>query len=68
MAALDTLRAQWAGLGTELLIRATRGICDGSLLNADSGRADTHARLDDWSGVLSLYTGENEAISVQATA
>lgn len=68
MAALDTLRAQWAGLGTELLIRATRGICDGSLLNADSGRADTRARIDDWTGVLSLYTGENESISVQATA
>ncbi|WP_328522377.1 hypothetical protein OG558_26055 [Kribbella sp. NBC_01510] len=68
MAALDTLRAQWAGLGTELLIRATRGICDGSVLNADSGRADTRARIDDWTGVLSLYTGENESISVQATA
>ena len=68
MAALDTLRAQWAGLGTELLIRATRGICDGSMLNADSGRADTRARIDDWTGVLSLYTGENESISVQATA
>ena len=68
MAALDTLRAQWAGLGTELLIRATRGICDGSLLNADSGRADTRARIDDWTGVLSLYTGENESLSVQATA
>jgi hypothetical protein len=68
MAALDTLRAQWAGLGTELLIRATRGICDGSVLNADSGRADTRARIDDWTAVLSLYTGENESISVQATA
>ncbi len=68
MAALDTLRAQWAGLGTELLIRATRGICDGSVLNADSGRADTRARIDDWTGVLSLYTGENESISVRATA
>ena len=68
MAALDTLRAQWAGLGTELQIRATRGMCDGSVLNADSGRADTRARIDDWTGVLSLYTGENESISVQATA
>jgi hypothetical protein len=68
MAALDTLRAQWAGLGTELLIRATRAICDGSLLNADSGRADTRARIDDWTEVLSLYTGESESISVQATA
>ena len=68
MATLDTLRAQWAGLGTELLIRATRGICDGSVLNADSGRADTRARIDDWTGVLSLYTGENESISVRATA
>jgi len=68
MAALDTLRSQWVGLGTELLIRATRGICDGSLLNAETGRADTHARLDDWAGVLSLYTGDNESVSVQATA
>jgi hypothetical protein len=68
MAALDNLRAQWAGLGTELLIRATRGICDGSLLNADSGRADTSARIDDWSGVLSLYTGENESVAVPVSA
>jgi hypothetical protein len=68
MAALDTLRAQWAGLGTELLIRATRGICAGSLLNADTGRADTSARLEDWAAVLSLYTGENESTSVRATA
>ncbi|MEJ1110694.1 MULTISPECIES: hypothetical protein [unclassified Kribbella] len=68
MAALDTLRAQWVGLGTELLIRATRGICDGSLLNADTGRADTSARLEDWTGILSLYTGENEQTSVRATA
>jgi hypothetical protein len=56
------------GLGTDLLIRATRGICDGSLLNADTGRADTSARLDDWTGVLSLYAGENESASVRATA
>lgn len=68
MAALDTLRAQWAGLGTELVVRATRGICDGSVLNADSGRADTRARLDDWAGVLSLYTGENESASVPVSA
>ena len=68
MAALDTLRAQWVGLGTELLIRATRGICDGSLLNADTGRADTSSRLDDWTEVLSLYTGESEQPSVRATA
>jgi hypothetical protein len=68
MAALDNLRAQWAGLGTELLIRATRGISDGSLLNADSGRADTSARIDDWSGVLSLYTGENESVAVPVSA
>jgi hypothetical protein len=68
MAALDNLRAQWAGLGTELLIRATRGICDGSLLNAETGRADTSARIEDWSGVLSLYTGENESAAVPVSA
>jgi hypothetical protein len=68
MAALDNLRAQWAGLGTELLIRATRGICDGSLLNAETGRADTSARIEDWSGVLSLYTGENESVAVPVSA
>ena len=63
MAAFDSVRDHWLssclascrGLGTELLVRATRGICDGSLLNADTGRADTHARLDEWTGVLSLY-------------
>jgi hypothetical protein len=68
MAALENLRAQWAGLGTELLIRATRDICAGSLLNADTGRADTRARLEDWADVLSLYTGENEPGSVPVSA
>jgi hypothetical protein len=55
MAALDILREHWLGLGTDLLVRATRSICDGSLLNADSGRADTRARIEDWAGVLVLY-------------
>jgi hypothetical protein len=62
MAAFDTMRDRWHDLGTELLIRATRGICAGSLLNADSGRADTRARLDDWADVLSLYTGEDDSL------
>ncbi len=64
MAALDTLR----DVTTELLVRATRGISDGSLLNADSGRADTRARIDDWAGILSLYAADNESTSVRATA
>ncbi|MFF0345504.1 hypothetical protein [Kribbella sp. NPDC004875] len=64
MAALDTLR----DVTVELLVRATRGISDGSLLNADSGRADTRARIDDWHGVLSLYAVDNESRSVRATA
>ena len=64
MAALDSLR----DITADLLIRATRGICAGSLLNADSGRSDTRARLDDWAAVLSLYTSENESTSVRATA
>ncbi|TDO69249.1 hypothetical protein EV651_101289 [Kribbella sp. VKM Ac-2571] len=64
MAALDTLRDVTA----ELLVRATRGISDGSLLNADSGRADTRARIDDWDGVLSLYAADNESRPVRATA
>ncbi|GAA2814196.1 hypothetical protein [Kribbella solani] len=64
MAALDTLR----DVTTELLVRATRGISAGSLLNADSGRADTSARLDDWAGVLSLYPADNESPSARATA
>jgi hypothetical protein len=59
MAAFDSIGYRWVGsclgLGTELVVRATRSICDGSLLNADSGRADTRARLDEWAGVLSLY-------------
>ena len=64
MAALDALR----DITAELLVRATRGISDGSLLNADSGRADTRARLDDWTGVLSLYAGDNESSPVRASA
>ncbi|ADB31447.1 hypothetical protein Kfla_2372 [Kribbella flavida DSM 17836] len=59
MAALDSLREHWRGVGTELIVRATRGICAGSLLNADRGRADTAARIEDWSGVLSLYAEQN---------
>ena len=68
MAPLDTLRDHWRGVTADLLIRATRDICAGSLLNADSGRADTRARLEDWDGVLSLYAEENESPSVRATA
>jgi len=68
MAALDSFRDHWRDVTAHLLVRATRGICDGSLLNADSGRADTHARLDDWAGVLSLYTGEKQPAAVRATA
>jgi hypothetical protein len=68
MAAFKRLRNRWQGLGTGLLIRATRGICDGSLLNADSGRADTRARLEDWTEILSLYAGEKESTPVRATA
>ncbi|HEY3557880.1 MAG TPA: hypothetical protein VGL05_10465 [Kribbella sp.] len=64
MAALDTLRE----VTVELLVRATRGISDGSLLNADSGRADTSARLVDWDDVLSLYAADNESSSIRATA
>ncbi|TDW23909.1 hypothetical protein [Kribbella kalugense] len=64
MAALETLR----DVTVELLVRATRGISVGSLLNADSGRADTSARIDDWAGVLSLYAADNESHSVRATA
>jgi hypothetical protein len=64
MAALNTLRE----VTVELLLRATRGISDGSLLNADTGRADTRARLDDWAGVLSLYPEESEPESVRASA
>jgi hypothetical protein len=68
MAALDTLRDHWLGLGTELLVRATRTICDGSLVNADSGRAVTSARIEDWAGVLSLYDVANEPEAVRVSA
>jgi hypothetical protein len=66
MAALDSFRTRWVGscvdLGTELMVHAMRGICTGSLLNADSGRADTSARLEDWNSVLSLYERKYDAI------
>jgi len=68
MAALENLRAHWLVVGTELVVRATRGICDGSLLNADSGRADTRARIEEWSDVLSLYPPVNESDSVRVSA
>jgi hypothetical protein len=63
MAALDSL----LGLGTELIVRATRNICAGSLLNADHGRTVTAARLSDWTEVLSLYA-EKQAEDVRVSA
>lgn len=68
MAALEILREHWLGVGSELLVRATRGICDGSLVNAESGRADTRARIEEWSAVLSLYPPVNEPNSVRVSA
>jgi hypothetical protein len=59
MAARDDVPADLVGscvaLGTELIVRATRGICTGSLLNADAGRALTNARIQEWAAVLPLY-------------
>lgn len=59
MAAFGSIRYRWIGsvlgLGAEVVVRATRSVCDGSVLNAESGRADTQARLEEWAGVLSLY-------------
>ncbi|MEV6286532.1 hypothetical protein [Kribbella sp. NPDC051770] len=54
MAALNSLLSA----GTELIERATRNICAGSVLNADEGRAVTSARLTEWTEVLSLYAEE----------
>ncbi|GAA1598578.1 hypothetical protein GCM10009789_60690 [Kribbella sancticallisti] len=72
MAALENLREHWLGVGTELLVRATRSICAGSLLNAEAGRADTRARIEDWVEVLSLYDSlydaEIEARPVRVSA
>ena len=66
MAALEFLRTRWVescvGLGTELIVHAMRGIATGSLLNADSGRADTSARIDEWAGVLTLYEPTLEVV------
>jgi hypothetical protein len=47
--------ATFRDLGTELLVRATRSICAGSVLNAEIGSAVTRARIEEWAGVLSLY-------------
>jgi len=59
MAAFDSIRFRWIGpvlgLGADLVVHATRSVCDGSVLNAESGSADTRARLEEWTGVLSLY-------------
>jgi len=68
MAALENLREHWLVVGTELLVRATRGICDGSLVNAETGRAETSARIEEWSGVLSLYAPVNELESIRVSA
>ncbi|MEU4393029.1 hypothetical protein [Kribbella sp. NPDC023855] len=68
MAALENLRERWLVVGSDLLVRVTQGICDGSLLNADSGRADTRARIEEWSDVLSLYAPVDETDSVRVSA
>jgi head-tail adaptor len=68
MAALENLREHWLVVGTELLVRATRSICDGSLLNAETGRADTRARIEEWTSVLTLYAPVNESDSVRVSA
>ena len=79
---MATLREQWLSVSTELLVRATRGICAGSVLNAELGRAVTRARIEEWAGVLSLYepqlslvssaepqtAPDNEPVAVGATA
>ena len=72
---MGNFREQWLDLGVGLVVRATRGICDGSVLNAEIGRAVTRARIDDWAEVLSLYEPQlslvepqNESVAVRATA
>jgi hypothetical protein len=76
---MATLREQWLSVSTELLVRATRGICAGSVLNAELGRAVTRARIEEWAGVLSLYEPQlslvesstdahNEPAAARATA
>jgi hypothetical protein len=42
-------------LGTDLLIRATSGICDRSRLNAELAGAVIEARRLDWAAVSDLY-------------
>jgi hypothetical protein len=44
--------------GTDLLIRATSGICDRSRLNAELAGAVIEARRYDWYDVLALYDDE----------
>ena len=72
---MGNFREQWLDLGVELVVRATRGICDGSVLNAETSRAVTRARIEDWAEVLSLYEPQlslvepqNESVAVRATA
>lgn len=47
--------------GTELLIRATSGICDRSRLNAQLNGAVFEARGHEWRSVLSLYDEQDAA-------
>ncbi|TDO30611.1 hypothetical protein EV643_13738 [Kribbella sp. VKM Ac-2527] len=68
MAAFESLREHWLGVGTELIVRATRSICDGSVLNADHGRAATSARIEEWSSVLPLYQTDNSSETVRFSA
>lgn len=53
----------WLALGAELIVRATQGICAGSLLNAAAGSADTRARLEEWRDVLPLFESDRDRLT-----
>jgi hypothetical protein len=42
-------------IGAELLMRATRNVCEHGTRNAERGLAEIHGRIDEWVGIRALY-------------
>ncbi len=42
-------------IGAELLVHATRNVCEHGTRNAERGLAEIHGRIDEWVGILALY-------------
>jgi hypothetical protein len=42
-------------IGADLLVHATRNVCEHGLRNAEGGLAEIRGRINEWVGILALY-------------